>query len=76
MAAHYLAFLRDGNGPSLPGGLMQIVSSMAVRRSLDRRVAGDSKDEYAVGFLSAIDAILQLWVKQVVLIPEAEETVS
>lgn len=57
LAQHYLAFIRDG-GSGLPGGLMQVVSSMAARGALDRREAGDSCP-VALGFLAEIDAALR-----------------
>ena len=57
LAEHYLAFIRGGNGLSLPGGLMQIVSSMARHKALDRRITGDGND-IAAGFFTVIDQAL------------------
>ena len=58
LAAQYIAFVRAGNGTSLPGGLMQIASSMAKRGALDQRQAGDGCG-VAAGFLAAIDLALR-----------------
>lgn len=59
LAQQYLAFVRDGLASELPGGLIQIVSGMAARGSLDRVEAGDGADEAAAGFLAEIDAALR-----------------
>ncbi len=62
LAAHYLAFLRDGNGTALPGGLMQIVSSMGKNGALDKRHAGDG-ESIAAGFMATIDASLRVAIR-------------
>lgn len=56
-AAHYLQFVKDGNGG--PGLLTWIAGHMAEANALRHVGPGDSSHGYAVGFFSFLDGALR-----------------